>query len=238
MLIELADELYKSNAFNGSRPVLITLSRNNSGYEVLFWCNRKNLNLPSYNNIYVVKSEDTTDNTLNFTLPSTYNYRTMSAYSLKQNGSANSTNYPTTGNIKLQTSYVSDSMGSTAGPHASYYYAYYNGTEWVYDSEDPFCTCSQPGAEQYGQAVDEFTYALDQWKNANKGTTEVDNVINEEIQYQLDIPAIITAVPNAAKQIINNAFGFEIFGINVAGLLSVLLVVTIVAFVVKWLMSR
>lgn len=56
--------------------------------------------------------------------------------------------------------------------------------------------------------------------------------------YTLDIPAIITAIPNGAKQIINNAFGFQIFGINVAGLLSVLLIVTIISFVVKWLMSR
>lgn len=54
----------------------------------------------------------------------------------------------------------------------------------------------------------------------------------------LDIGGIISAIPTAAKGIINNVFGFELFGINVAGLLSALLVVGIIAFVVKWLMSR
>lgn len=56
--------------------------------------------------------------------------------------------------------------------------------------------------------------------------------------YILDIPSIITAIPNGAKQIINNAFGFEIFGINIAGLLSVVLIVAIVAYAVKKMMSR
>lgn len=50
--------------------------------------------------------------------------------------------------------------------------------------------------------------------------------------YTLDIPAIFSAIPSSAKAIINNAFGFELFGINVAGLLSVLLIVSIVAFIV------
>lgn len=55
---------------------------------------------------------------------------------------------------------------------------------------------------------------------------------------KIDIGEIITAVPEGAKSIINGALGFEIFGINVAGTLTALLVVAIVAFLVKKLMPR
>lgn len=61
------------------------------------------------------------------------------------------------------------------------------------------------------------------------GTT----VITEE----LDIGSIISSIPQAAKSVINGALGFEIFGINVAGTLTAILVVAIVGFVVKWLLS-
>ena len=56
--------------------------------------------------------------------------------------------------------------------------------------------------------------------------------------YVLDIPAIFSAIPASAKAIINSAFGFEIFGINVAGLLSVVLIVSVVGFIVAKLSSR
>lgn len=58
-----------------------------------------------------------------------------------------------------------------------------------------------------------------------------------EITEEIDVGSIISALPEGAKAIINGAFGFEIFGINVAGTLSALLVVAIVGFVVKWLLS-
>lgn len=58
------------------------------------------------------------------------------------------------------------------------------------------------------------------------------------VEYILDIPSIITAIPNGAKQIINNTFGFEIFGINVAGLLSVIIIVALVAWGAKKLTTR
>lgn len=54
----------------------------------------------------------------------------------------------------------------------------------------------------------------------------------DNVAYTLDVPAIITAIPVACKALINNAFGFEIFGINVAGLLSALVVVGIVLWAV------
>lgn len=49
----------------------------------------------------------------------------------------------------------------------------------------------------------------------------------------LDVPGIITAIPNGAREIINGALDFEVFGINVAGTLLAILVVAIVAFIVK-----
>lgn len=54
----------------------------------------------------------------------------------------------------------------------------------------------------------------------------------------LDIGSIITAIPTGIKTIINDALDFEIFGINVAGTLTAILVVAIVGFVVKWLLSH
>lgn len=56
--------------------------------------------------------------------------------------------------------------------------------------------------------------------------------------YDLNLGMIITAIPTAAKAIVNNAFGFELFGINVAGLLSVVLIISIVGFIVAKLSSR
>lgn len=56
--------------------------------------------------------------------------------------------------------------------------------------------------------------------------------------YDLDLGKIITSIPTAAKAIVNNAFGFELFGINVAGLLSVVLIISIVGFIVAKLSSR
>lgn len=60
----------------------------------------------------------------------------------------------------------------------------------------------------------------------------------DDASYTLDIPLLFSSIPLAAKSIINDAFGFEIFGINVAGLLSALLVVSIIIFVVRWLIKK
>lgn len=60
----------------------------------------------------------------------------------------------------------------------------------------------------------------------------------DDASYTLDIPLIFSSIPLAAKSIINDAFGFEVFGINVAGLLSALLVVSIIIFVVRWLIKK
>lgn len=59
-------------------------------------------------------------------------------------------------------------------------------------------------------------------------------LVNEEI----DVGSIITALPQAARNIIDGAFGFTIFGINIAATLIAILVVAIVAFIVRWLLKR
>lgn len=61
---------------------------------------------------------------------------------------------------------------------------------------------------------------------------------NGDQGYQLDIPSIITSVPTAAKGFINTAFDIEIFGINVAGLLSTLIIIAIVVVGVSFLLGK
>lgn len=89
-----------------------------------------------------------------------------------------------------------------------------------------------PYSDTYSD-VDPILGALDEWYDDRITPSFVENNFN----YELDIPSIITAIPNGARQIINNVFGFELFGINVAGLLSVLLIVAIVGFVIKKLIK-
>lgn len=55
---------------------------------------------------------------------------------------------------------------------------------------------------------------------------------------QLDISSIISSLPQAVRNILDSTFGFELFGINIASTLTAVLLVAIVAFVVRWLMSR
>ena len=69
----------------------------------------------------------------------------------------------------------------------------------------------------------------------NKGYAKAVNDLGADkvTAFEINIPAIITSIPTAAKSIINNVFGFEVFGINIAGLLSVAIIVGIVSFVIR-----
>ncbi len=49
----------------------------------------------------------------------------------------------------------------------------------------------------------------------------------------IDIAQIITAVPTGVRQFIISTFGFELFGINIAGLLSVVILVVLTVFAIK-----
>lgn len=54
---------------------------------------------------------------------------------------------------------------------------------------------------------------------------------------EIDIERVITAIPESVRTIFDETFGFELFGINVAGTLLTILVVAIVAFVVRKLLD-
>lgn len=75
------------------------------------------------------------------------------------------------------------------------------------------------------------------WINSGEGSGEGPGG-DSTVVYELDIGSIITALPQAARNIIDSTFGFELFGINVAATLSCILLLAIVVFVVKWLMAR
>lgn len=54
----------------------------------------------------------------------------------------------------------------------------------------------------------------------------------DDASWYLDVPLIITSIPAAARQILTNAFGFEVFGINIAGLLITLITVCIILWAI------
>lgn len=115
------------------------------------------------------------------------------------------------GNSDIGITRFNDDVSSFAQYYTAYYAGQYNGKKWS-----------------------QATTMLSHWQQAGQIIEEGDTIVS----YDLNIPALITSIPAAAQSLINNSFGFEVFGINVAGLLSVLLVVIIVGFVIKWLIRR
>lgn len=118
-------------------------------------------------------------------------------------------------------------QGVIAGQQAGYSQGYTEGQTYGYET-----------GYREGQ---EYTYPIAYQEGYDDGYEEGvasgeggDTIITEN----LDIGSIISAIPQGAKNIINGALGFEIFGINVAGTLTAILVVAIIAFVIKWLMTR
>lgn len=118
-------------------------------------------------------------------------------------------------------------QGVIAGQQVGYSQGYTEGQAYGYET-----------GYREGQ---EYTYPIAYQEGYDDGYEEGvasgeggDTIITEK----LDIGSIISAIPQGAKNIINGALGFEIFGINVAGTLTAILVVAIIAFVIKWLMTR
>lgn len=56
--------------------------------------------------------------------------------------------------------------------------------------------------------------------------------------YDLDIPQIITSIPAAVQSFFGTAFDLNIFGINLAGLLTTLMVLAVVVFAIGLLVDR
>lgn len=79
-------------------------------------------------------------------------------------------------------------------------------------------------------------YAVGHTAGYNKAVQQLGE--GDDASYTLDIPLIITSIPAAAKTIINNALGFEIFGINIAGLLSALIVTVILIWTIHKVVKK
>lgn len=115
--------------------------------------------------------------------------------------------------------------------------------EWYYDDNSSifaqFHNVDATENENLGSINEKYLNALEGYAPPSEPSEPSEPPAPPIIQnYILDIPSIITAIPNGAKQIINNTFGFELFGINIAGLLSVFIIIAIVAYAVKKMMSR
>lgn len=89
---------------------------------------------------------------------------------------------------------------------------------------------SEAGTEKYQEGY-EYGYLLGQDAGYKKGYAAGQEAGGGGAQ--LDIPTIVSSVPSAVKNFINTAFGFEVFGINVAGLLSVLMLITLLVYLVR-----
>lgn len=63
-------------------------------------------------------------------------------------------------------------------------------------------------------------------------------MLNPPEGMKLDIPSIINSIPSSVQSFIISAFGFELFGVNIAGLLGCLIAVVIVYLVIKLLLGR
>lgn len=230
-LFEIAEKAYKIGLFGGQYPVAITTSYSSYYNETMIY-------------IYTSGKSQTTNPmkdapikevvtgllqssnvTYNQLMPdNTTTVTTMTRWSLANDGSMIPSQTFYSSSVALSTSSTEGQQIVGTWSRSAQTWVTYETNQYSY-IEDDFSTMTN--------AFDHIIENYDRALQSNEG-----GGANINVSYQLDIPEIITAIPNAAKQIINNAFGFEIFGINIAGLLSVLLIVTIVAFVVKWLMAR
>lgn len=89
---------------------------------------------------------------------------------------------------------------------------------------------AEAGTEKYQEGY-EYGYLVGQDAGYKKGYAAGQQAGGGDVQ--LDIPAIITAVPSAVKNFVNTSFGFEVFGINVAGLLSVIMIIALLVYLVR-----
>lgn len=87
---------------------------------------------------------------------------------------------------------------------------------------------AEGGTEIYQEGY-EYGYLVGQDSGYKKGYAAG----QEAGGVQLDIPSVISAVPIAVKNFVNTSFGFEVFGINVAGLLSVIMIIALLVYLVR-----
>lgn len=89
---------------------------------------------------------------------------------------------------------------------------------------------AEGGTEKYQEGY-EYGYLVGQDAGYKKGYAAGQEAGDDGVQ--LDIPSVISAVPIAVKNFVNTSFGFEVFGINVAGLLSVIMIIGLLVYLVR-----
>lgn len=89
---------------------------------------------------------------------------------------------------------------------------------------------AEGGTEKYQEGY-EYGYLVGQDAGYKKGYAAGQEAGDGGVQ--LDIPSVISAVPIAVKNFVNTSFGFEVFGINVAGLLSVIMIIALLVYLVR-----
>lgn len=142
-------------------------------------------------------------------------------------------------NIGFQAGYdVGYETGFASGNEAGYNSGYSAGNEAGYNNgyKTGYDFASQKiGPEQYSVGYEEG-YTVGHSDGYREGFNFA--MLNPPEGIKLDIPAIINSVPSSVQSFIISAFGFELFGINIAGLLGCLIAVVIVYLVIKLLLGR
>lgn len=115
--------------------------------------------------------------------------------------------------------------GQTNGYNSGYRVGKQEGYNSGYESGK-----AEGGTEKYQEGY-EYGYLVGQDAGYKKGYAAGQEAGGGGVQ--LDIPAVISAVPTAVKNFVNTSFGFEVFGINVAGLLSVIMIIALLVYLVR-----
>ena len=137
-------------------------------------------------------------------------------------------------NIGFQDGYdVGYETGFASGNEAGYNSGYSAGNEAGYNNgyKTGYDFASQKiGPEQYSVGYEEG-YTVGHSDGYREGFNFA--MLNPPEGMKLDIPAIISSITGSVGSFLTPAFNIEIFGINIAGLLSVLILVAFVFIIVK-----
>lgn len=131
-----------------------------------------------------------------------------------------------------------ESQGKNIGFQDGYFKGYESGNEAGYNNgyKSGYDFASQKiGPEQYSIGYEEG-YTVGHSDGYRQGFNFA--MLNPPEGIKLDIPAIINSITSSVQSFIISAFGFELFGINIAGLLGCLIAIVIVYLVIKLLFGR
>ena len=137
-------------------------------------------------------------------------------------------------NIGFQDGYdVGFESGYASGNEAGYNSGYSAGNEAGYNNGYKFgydFASQKIGPEQYSVGYEEG-YTVGHSDGYREGFNFA--MLNPPEGMKLDSPAIISSITGSVGSFLTTAFNIEIFGINIAGLLSVLILVAFVFIIVK-----